>query len=220
MNAPNAPLRTTHSPPPIWAARRVSRLAVPARGGLLANMKVAATIAEQAALKALPFLIIGGNAVIAYGYPRMTRDLDLMVRDSHRRAWDELIVPLGYRAHEVQRVFHMYNPISRDLPAIDLMLVDDGTFDKLTSEATEIEMAGAMVRIPSLRNLIALKLHALRSGAPHRRELDMGDVLTLAQVNGVDLASAEYIEILTRYANPDIAAELQRRMAQSRQSGA
>jgi predicted nucleotidyltransferase len=183
-------------------------------------MKIVATIAGQAALKGLPFLVIGGIAVIAYEYPRMTRDLDLMVREEHRRAWDEIIVSLGYRAHWVQRVFHIYKRSSRDLPAVDLMLVDGATFDKLAANATEITMSGATVRVPLLKPLIALKLHALRGGAPHRRELDMGDILTLVQINNVDLASPEYLEILTRHATPEIAAELQRRLAQSREPGA
>ena len=213
MKARNAAAATNNSPPSIRVVRAALALGSGRGSRFAARVKIIATIAGQAALKGLPFLIIGGNAVNAYGYPRVTRDVDLMVRDTDRRAWDELIVPLGYRAHQVQRVFHMYNPIPRDLPAVDLMLVDGGTFDKLATDATEIEMAGAKVRIPALRHLIALKLHALRSGAPHRRERDLGDVLTLVQVNGVDLASAKYVEILERYATPALATEIQRRLA-------
>ena len=100
----------------------------------------------------------------------------------------------------------MYSPIPRELPPLDLMFVDDSTFGKLSADATEILLAERSVRIPSLRHLIAMKLHALRSGQPHRREKDMGDVLTLMQVNSVDLASPEYVEILTRYATADLAA--------------
>ena len=213
MKALNAGAMTTNLPPSLRAVPAGFALGSAGARRFAARVQIVATIAGQAALKNLPFLLIGGNAVNAYGYPRVTRDADLMVREVQRRAWDELIVPLGFRAHQIQRVFHMYNPIPRDLPAVDLMLVDDGTFDKLAADATEIEMAGAKVRIPSLRHLIALKLHALRSSAPHRRERDMGDVLTLVQINGVDLASAKYVEILERYATPALATEIQRRLA-------
>jgi predicted nucleotidyltransferase len=182
-------------------------------------MRIVATLAEKATAAGLPFLIIGGNAVIAYGYPRMTSDVDLLVREKDRRAWDELIVPIGYRAHQINRAFHMYSPIPRELPPLDLMLVDDATFEKLSADATEIVLAEKTVRIPSLRHLIAMKLHALRSGQPHRREKDMGDVLTLMQVNSVDLASPEYVEILTRYATADLAAEIQLRFAGSQFPG-
>lgn len=176
-------------------------------------MRIVATISEKAALAGLPFLIIGGNAVNAYGYPRTTTDVDLFVRDSDRRKWDELIVPLGYRAHQIQRVFHMYNPIPNNLPPVDLMLVDRGTFDKMEINAAEITLGGAKVRVPSLRHLIALKLHALRTYLPHRYERDLGDVLVLMQVNKVDLAAPEYDEIFQRYATPALITEIERRLA-------
>ena len=183
-------------------------------------MRIVAMLAQNAALKGLPFLIIGGNAVIAYGYPRMTSDVDLLVRDTDRRAWDELILPLGYRPHQIQRAFHMYTPLSREFPPVDLMLVDRATFEKLSADATETVLAGETVRLPSLRHLIALKLHALRSGQAHRKERDMGDVLQLVQLNQVDLASPDYAEIVARYATPALAAEIQFRLAGSQSPGA
>jgi hypothetical protein len=59
-------------------------------------VKLLATIAERAAAANLPFLVIGGNALIAYGYPRMTRDIGLLVREKDRPAWDNLLTSLGY----------------------------------------------------------------------------------------------------------------------------
>ena len=84
------------------------------------KVKIVALIAEKAALAGLEFLIIGGNAVIAYGYPRMTADVDLVVREADRRKWDELITALGYRPHHLQRIFHMDNPIGEDRTGEDL----------------------------------------------------------------------------------------------------
>ena len=60
------------------------------RARLRGAVKIRATIAARAAAEGLPFLAIGGNAVIAYGYPRMTRDLDLLAREDDRRARDTL----------------------------------------------------------------------------------------------------------------------------------
>ena len=150
----------------------------------------------------------------------MTFDVDLLVRETDRQKWDELIVPLGYRQHHIQRVFHMYNPTSRELPPLDLMLVDERTFDKLAADASEVTLAGAPVRLPSIKHLIALKLHALRAGLAHRRERDLGDVLQLVQLNELDLASPEYSEILQRYATPALVAEIKRRLAGPESAGA
>jgi predicted nucleotidyltransferase len=172
-----------------------------------------ADLCQRAAAANLPFLLIGGHAVIAYGYARQTVDLDLMVRVNERRQWDELITASGYRLHQVTRAFHMYNPIDRSLPPLDLMMVDAGTFEKLSRGATDQRVQGSTVRVPALAHLIALKLHALRSGAEHRYEKDMGDVVILVQVNQVDLASPEYVGILDRYATAAIRTELLRRVA-------
>lgn len=176
-------------------------------------MKIIATIAERAAAAGLPFLIIGGNAVVAHGYQRYTQDIDLLVRQHDLRAWDSLILPLGYFHHHVARVFVMYSPTEAGRPPIDFMLVDDSTFQKLASGAIEVELEGARIRIPALVHLIALKLHALRHGGEHRRERDLGDVLELLQINHVDLAAPEYCEILDRYATEALRAEIHARLA-------
>ncbi|MEQ1860625.1 MAG: hypothetical protein ABMA13_11880 [Chthoniobacteraceae bacterium] len=177
-------------------------------------------LCQRAAAANLPFLLIGGHAVIAYGYPRQTRDLDLLVHENDRRRWDELITSFGFKQYQVARVFHMYHPIDRTLPPVDLMLVNAQTFGKLSAGAIEKTVLDCTVRVPSLAHLIALKLHALSSGAEHRHELDMGDVITLVQLNHVDLASPEYGEIVDRYANPAVRAELIRRLAGSGSPGA
>jgi predicted nucleotidyltransferase len=176
-------------------------------------MKIVAILAEKAAMAGVPFLVIGGNAVIVYGYPRQTADVDLLVREADREVWDGLIRALGYVAHHIQPAFQMYNPVAGNLPPVDLMLVDGGTFAKLDADAREVAFSGVRARIPSLRHLIALKLHALRSGQANRRERDFLDVITLVQLNDVDLASREYVEILDRYATAAIRAELRFRLA-------
>jgi len=164
-------------------------------------VKILATIAERAAAEGLPFLVIGGNAVIVYGYGRKTMDLDLLVREDDRRAWDTLITSLGYKPHQIARVFHMYNPIGGALPPVDLMLVDSGTFSKLSAAPHSGVLENQPVLVPSLPHLLALKLHALRHGHPDRQIRDFGDVVELVRLNKVNLASAEYQEILNRYAD-------------------
>ena len=176
-------------------------------------VNIVQAIAEKAAAAGLQFLVIGGQAVIAYGYPRMTADVDLLVREADRQKWDELITTLGYRPHHLQRAFHMYNPIGDDRTGVDLMLVNESTFAKLLDKTTDTKIGGTPVRIPSLRNLIALKLHALRHGDEYRYSRDFVDVIELLQCNQVDLAAPDYVEILQRYATPAIVDEIRTRYA-------
>jgi hypothetical protein len=176
-------------------------------------VKTLATIAARAAEANLPFLVIGGNAVIAYGHIRQTGDIDLLVRQRDRLRWDQLILSLGYRVHHAARAFHMYHPTGDEVFPVDLMIVDDPTFEKLASDAQANTILNTDVRIPSLRHLIALKLHALRYGGEHRHLRDLGDVVALIRENHVDLASEEYREILDRYATDATRDELRHFLA-------
>jgi hypothetical protein len=188
--------------------------------GLRGAVKILATIVERAAAANLPFLVIGGNAVNAHGYPRLTNDLDLLVCEADRRAWDELVTGLGYVPHQIQRAFHMYNPIERGLPPVDLMLVDAGTFGKFVADPNQCVLDETDVRIPKLSHLLALKLHALRQGLSDRFERDMSDVISLVKINHVDLAASEYAEIVERYATPEVREEIFRRLAGLESAGA
>lgn len=183
-------------------------------------MQFIATLARCAEVANLPFLLIGGNAVIAYGYPRSTVDIDFLVRESDRRAWDELLVGLGYRVHQIQRAFHMYNHADRTHPPVDLMLVDAATFTKLSTDSTSVAFAELSVQIPALPHLIALKLHAIRQAGEHRLERDWGDVASLIQINKVNLAAPPYPEIVGRYANAAARERLDRLTLGSEPPGA
>jgi hypothetical protein len=183
------------------------------RGKLLSDDKrdavsILAELASRAADTGLRYILIGGNAVVAHGYPRQTQDFDLLVREPDRRAWDTLMVSLGYRAHHLHRAFHMYAPPAPPLPPIDFMLVDAQTFERLESGSQEIEINTTVVRIPSLAHLIALKLHAIKHGGEHRKAIDLSDVIELVRHNQVNLAAAPYSEILERYASANTRNEL------------
>jgi predicted nucleotidyltransferase len=171
-------------------------------------VSIIAELGRRAGDSDLPFIVVGGNAVIAYGYPRQTQDFDLLVREMDRRAWHELITSLGYFAHHAHRVFHMYAPSASSQPPIDLMLVDTRTFERLNNDAREIEVNSFPVRIPSLPHLIALKLHAIRHGGEDRRAVDLTDIVELVRLNHVNLASRDYQEILERYASAKTRSDL------------
>ncbi len=171
-------------------------------------MSILGDIAQRATETNLPFMLIGGNAVVAHGYPRQTQDVDVLVRESDRRAWDTLMTTLGYRAHHITRAFHMYSPPQPPFPPVDFMLVDAHTFDRLQSGGQKVTIEAVEVLVPSLPHLIALKLHALRHGGEHRRSVDLGDIAELVRLNQVDLAREPYPEILERYGTTDIKRDL------------
>lgn len=56
----------------------------------------------------LPFLLIGGHAVVAHGFPRLTFDVDIVVPKSRGPEWKQRFEALGYRCfHENKGFFQL-----------------------------------------------------------------------------------------------------------------
>lgn len=142
-----------------------------------------------AALRALqrstaPYLVVGGVAVVAHGFVRLTEDLDVVLRledsDSVRRALKELAalgyqplvpVPIESFADPLQRaswieskhakVFQLYSDRFPDL-RIDLFLTPPFDFDRAFSDATPVSLAEVEFHVASIDDLIAMKRAAGR----------------------------------------------------------
>jgi hypothetical protein len=80
------------------------------------------------------------------------------------------------------------------------MLVSDETFAGLVSSAKEIKTeTNCSVRVPSLDNLFALKLHALKYGPQQRDYKDIIDIISLADANGIDVRGDKFRQLCERY---------------------
>ena len=53
-------------------------------------------IQQKAEELSLEFLLIGGLAVIEYGFTRVTTDIDLVVRSRSRDSWKEMLAGIGF----------------------------------------------------------------------------------------------------------------------------
>src|SRR5207237_6156115 len=89
------------------------------------RMRVLETISHKAAQAGLPFLIIGGYAVLAHGYIRATADLDLLVPKSRRSEWRALLEELGFSVFQEASSFIQFHPSPEARLPVDLMLVAD-----------------------------------------------------------------------------------------------
>ena len=118
----------------------------------------------------LRFLLIGGHAVNAAGYGRVTADVDLLVLADDRETWAAMLTRKGYT-----------------------------TFDQMLAASTTVEMEGSPVPIPSRQHLIALKLHALKTGAVERQGRDFQDVVGLLRAGNLAVRSAEVRHLFERY---------------------
>lgn len=159
--------------------------------------------------RSLPSLLIGGNAVILYGFLRSTADLDLLVPEAARARWFELLRDLGYRFFHGVPAFAQFEAPERSGPPVDLMFVEAETWAKLCEGAREMDLAGQPVLLPKPEYLVALKLHAAGSGTRSRKEADWEDVRQIVRRCGLNPADDVFRQIILRYGGADALARIE-----------
>jgi hypothetical protein len=170
-----------------------------------------AKIARAASGAGVDFLLIGGHAVNAYGYQRTTLDIDLLVSEVQLEAWKGVLASLGYvLGHETSAFVQFAEPPGSEEFPIDLMVVDAPTFQRLASGSTSRRFGDVDLRIPRVIDLIALKLHALRSPARAARGKDLPDILELMRECGLHPSDPQLAAVIERYASEATRAELRR----------
>jgi len=155
------------------------------------------------ARRELPFLLIGGRCLEAYGYVRNTRDLDLLVRLPD---FDRLGVALrefGYIRTAETAIFSRWRSSDPVVEDLDLLYVDPTTFEKLDRDAVTMVLGDVSVSVPSVRGVIALKLHAMRN-QPERRIRDTQDIQEILRLHPREVALEELRALCERYGLPGI----------------
>jgi hypothetical protein len=156
-------------------------------------------ILDAATARGLPCLLIGGNALILLGYIRNTLDLDLLVEADRRSAWLDLMRDLDYRLFHGAGAFAQFEPGTVDRPAVDLMFVDAGTWEKLRAGARSGEAASRTVFTPRPEHLVALKLHAASSPTRSKPEADWEDIRQIMRICGLSAQEPEFRALIVRY---------------------
>lgn len=157
-------------------------------------------------------MIIGGMAVIAHGYPRDTFDLDYLVRRSDREAWKIALAAHEYRLAYEHDNFAQFTAEPGETD-VDLMFVNDSTFDVMFAASAVQDTGASQARFPSLEHLIALKLHVLKQGLRHRMLKDMDDVINLLLANRVDLRQENWRKLFEKYGNRELYEKIARAIA-------
>ena len=161
--------------------------------------KTLSRIIEAAKVRSLPFLIIGGNALILLGYIRNTIDIDLLVESEKRSKWLDLMRELGLRFLHGTSAFAQFEPVETGDPGIDLMFVDSATWKKLSDCSRIGQAAGHEVRMPKPEHLVALKLHAASSATRSSPGIDWEDVRQIIRICGLDIRDPEFRELVRHY---------------------
>ena len=157
----------------------------------------------------LPFLVIGGFAVLAHGYQRTTMDLDLLVRRTHAAQWTEALGRIGYDLVQetTQRTRFRSSHGGID---VDLMYVTDETFDGMFTASVPTQFQGVTVKVPSLEHLLALKLHVAKQELRHRRLYDWDDMVSLVVQNKIDLREPRWRALFEKYGSLELYEKIRR----------
>jgi len=158
------------------------------------------TILRTASERGLPSLLIGANAIILLGYIRNTVDLDLLVPEQSRSQWLDLLRELGYRFFHGVSAFAQFEAPHQTGSPVDLMFVDQDTWEKLLEGAKEMDLAKVRVLLPRPEYMVALKLHAAMSPTRTKPEVDWEDIRQIVRICGLDPAKDEsFRALIQRY---------------------
>ncbi len=152
----------------------------------------------------MPFLLIGGHAINAYGISRQTGDIDLLVQRSAKDKWLELMARLHYQSGQSDDRFARFKPNVLAAWPIDLMFVDDVTFSKMFSESRDLDFGLVTVKVASPKHLIILKIHSLKHYQEHRFPKDYSDLIALIKKGGLELSNNELKSLCEKYASQDL----------------
>jgi hypothetical protein len=166
-------------------------------------------ILRAASERGLPSLLIGANAVIMLGYIRNTVDLDLLVPEQSRSQWLDLLRELGYRFFHGVAAFAQFEPPDQTGSPVDLMFVEQSTWEKLSEGAKEMDLAGERVLLPRPEYLVALKLHAAASPTRSKPEVDWEDIRQIVRLCALDAREESFRALILRYGGEDALARIQ-----------
>ena len=151
----------------------------------------------------IPFLLIGGYAVNAYGYSRTTQDVDFMIVSSDFDKAKQILQRCGYRQYVQKDLCARFVDHEREWPPLDLVFVEQETFQNILKEARGVEVLGRKLFVPSAEHLIALKLHAVKND-PKREAKDLNDIFELIKAQGLDVGSTKFKNFCLKFGNADL----------------
>lgn len=157
----------------------------------------------------IPFLLIGGYAINAYGYSRATQDVDFMIVSSDFDKAKQIIQRCGYRQYVHKDLCARFVDHERQWPPFDLVFVDKNTFQSMVKDSKDVEVMGRKLLVPSAEHLIALKLHAIKND-PLRETKDLNDIFEIIKMQKLDVYSPKFKEFCLKFGNADLFERIQK----------
>jgi hypothetical protein len=131
-------------------------------------------------------ILIGGFAVNYHGYTRNTLDVDFMIITEQLDAVRQIMTRAGFTNISIENNVAFFNAPGSSL-RVDFLRVDVDTMRKLGANAIRASVHGYEIRVPALKDLIAMKIFALSQDVARRMGKDLPDIAYLSVLHNLDL---------------------------------
>ncbi len=159
-------------------------------------------VSEKLPSMGIDCLLIGGFAVNYYGYTRNTLDVDFMIIGRFSEVVRRVMRAHGFlNMDERENVLFCCKPEGG--PRVDFLKVDAGTMQTLQINVHEVIMHGVKLRLPCLKDLIAMKIFSLTQDTARRMAKDLPDIAYLAILNNLDLET-DIKPLCNRFGKPTV----------------
>ena len=147
----------------------------------------------------IPLLLAGGWAVCHHGYSRLTLDVDWVCPRGKESEAVALMDRLHFTKSTDGMASRFKNRKHAAFPYVDLIWVDDATFEKMAEPAPGTSERN--IPVINFRALLAMKLFALKDGET-RKHKDLMDIRFLLEYGHTRLPEEEFKVLCERYAGP------------------
>jgi len=147
-------------------------------------------------------LLIGGFAVNYYGYTRNTLDVDFMIVADQVDTVRQTMVEAGFSNVSIHENVVFFSS-GENKPRADFLQVSADTMKKLLTNAVEVRIHGYKLRIPSLKDLLAMKVFSLSQNRHQRMGKDLPDIAYLTVINGIDV-KADILPLCNRFGTQEL----------------
>jgi len=147
-------------------------------------------------------LLIGGFAVNHYGYTRNTLDIDFMIVAERMDAIRSIMKAAGFTNVEIREDVAFFSAPNEG-PRADFLCVDDSTMRKLMAHAASVSIRAYRLQLPSLKDLIAMKIFAFAKNTARRMGKDLPDIAYLTVVNDLDF-ERDVRPLCDRFGTPEV----------------
>ncbi len=150
-------------------------------------------------------ILIGGFAVNYYKVTRQTADVDFLIVKEDYKKIEPFLEKEGFKKYFSQEeIFTRLSCENAHFMDIDFMFVDKETFDKIITAGKKVSIGGQEFIVPSLNNLIALKLHSLKYNLKIRESKDLPDIINLIRINKMNYKNKIFKQLCLKYGTKEI----------------